>query len=56
MSLFLLVLLIAVALGIIGAVVKGLLFLLVIGAVLFLLNLVAAGYRGGRSRGRRVMR
>ena len=50
MALFLLIVLIAVVLGIIGAVVKGLFWLLVIGIVVFLLNLVLAG---ARLRGRR---
>jgi hypothetical protein len=52
LALFLLVILIAVALGIIGAVAKGLLFLLVIGVVIFLLSFVVLGFqlRGRRSR------
>jgi hypothetical protein len=50
MALFLLIVLIAVVLGIIGAVVKGLFWLLIIGIVVFLLNLVLAG---ARLRGRR---
>jgi len=50
MALFLLIVLIAVVLGIIGAVVKGMFWLLVIGIVVFLLNLVLAG---ARLRGRR---
>lgn len=45
MVIFLLLLLIAVALGIVGAVVKGLLFLLVIGVVVFLLSFVFVGFR-----------
>jgi hypothetical protein len=45
MTLFLLLLLVAVALGIVGAVVKGLLYLLVIGVVVFLAALVLGGVR-----------
>lgn len=52
LALFLLVILIAVALGIIGAVAKGLLFLLVIGIVLFLLSFLVAGYQLRRRRDR----
>jgi hypothetical protein len=44
-ALFLLIVLIAVALGIIGVVVKGLIWLLIIGIVVFLLNLLFAGAR-----------
>ncbi len=50
MALFLLIVLIAVVLGILGAVIKGLLYLLIIGIVIFLLNLMFAGWR---MRGRR---
>ena len=45
MVIFLLLLLIAVALGIVGAVVKGLLFLLVIGVIVFLLSFILVGFR-----------
>lgn len=55
MALFLFVLLVAVALGIIGVAAKGLLYLLVIGVVLFVLDLVGLGWRGGR-RHRRIAR
>lgn len=55
MALFLLIVLIAVALGIIGAVAKGLLYLLVIGVVVFLLGFVVLGFRLRRNR-RRVAR
>jgi hypothetical protein len=48
MVLFLLLLLAAVALGIIGAVGKGLLYLLIIGAVVLLADLLLAGVRLGR--------
>jgi len=50
-ALFLFILLVAVALGIIGVVVKGLFYLLVIGIVLLVVNLVLSGVRLGR-RGR----
>lgn len=55
MVLFLLLLLAAVALGIVGAVVDGLLYLLVIGVVVFVAALVLGGVRfrlSGRSPGR----
>lgn len=45
MILFLLLVIAAIALGIVGAVVKGLLFLLIIGVVVFLADLVFAGAR-----------
>ncbi|GAA2229471.1 hypothetical protein [Streptomyces nogalater] len=51
MSLFLLLILVAVVLGIIGFVVEGLFYLLVIGAVVLVLALVYAALRfrrGGR--------
>ena len=50
MALFLLIILLAVALGILGAVVKGLLFLLVIGVVVFLLAFVFLGFHLRKSR------
>jgi hypothetical protein len=49
-AVFLFIVLVAVVLGIVGAVVKGLLYLLVIGIVIFLLNMMFAGWR---LRGRR---
>lgn len=52
MILFLLVLLAAIGLGIAGAIVKSLLFLLIIGIVLLVADLVWAGYRGRRNRWR----
>lgn len=56
MTLFLLVVLVAVVLGIIGAVIKGLLYLLIIGIVVFVLDLLFAGWRlRGRQR-RRITR
>ncbi|MGA5703321.1 hypothetical protein [Peterkaempfera bronchialis] len=50
MALFLLLILVAVALGIIGAVVKGLFYLLIIGVVVLIVDLVLAGLRFQRSR------
>jgi hypothetical protein len=49
-SLFLLVVIVAVALGIIGAVAKGLLWLLAIAVVIFLVDFV---FLGATLRGRR---
>ncbi|WP_170183576.1 hypothetical protein [Streptacidiphilus neutrinimicus] len=49
MVLFLLLIIVAVALGIIGAVAHGLLHLLVIGAVILVLDLLYAGWRWQRS-------
>ena len=50
MVLFLLLVLAAVALGIVGAVVKGLLYLLIIGIVILVADLSFVGFR---MRGRR---
>jgi uncharacterized membrane protein (DUF485 family) len=47
---FLLLVLAAVALGIIGAVVKGLLYLLIIGVVVFLCAFIVLGVRMRRAR------
>jgi hypothetical protein len=55
MALFLFLILVAVALGIIGVVVKGLLYLLIIGIVVFLGSLLLGSLRlrrGGRVTGR----
>jgi len=52
MALFLLLVIVAVALGIVGAVVKGLLYLLIIGVVVLIADLIFAGVRFRRS-GRR---
>src|SRR6185437_1693982 len=52
MVFFLLLVLAAVALGIIGAVVKGLLYLLIIGVVIFLLSFIVLGVRMRRGRRR----
>ncbi|WP_433174543.1 hypothetical protein [Actinoallomurus sp. CA-150999] len=48
MALFVALILIAVALGITGWVVKGLFFLLIIGILVFLVDLVFGGIRIGR--------
>lgn len=52
MVLFLLLIIAAIALGIIGFVVHGLLYLLIIGIIVFLADLVFLGarLRGGRRR------
>lgn len=49
MALFLLIILAAVALGIVGVVVKGLIYLLIIGIVVFIVDFV---FLGARLRGR----
>jgi len=51
MALFLFVIIVAIALGLVGAVVKGLFYLLIIGVVLFLADLVFGGIRMGRRKG-----
>jgi len=50
MVFFLLLVLVAVALGIIGAVIKGLLYLLIIGVVVFLCAFIVLGIRMRRDR------
>jgi hypothetical protein len=50
MALFLFLILVAVALGIVGVVVKGVFFLLIIGIVVFLLSFVVLGLRARRRR------
>lgn len=55
MALFLLVVIVAIALGIVGVVVKGLIYLLIIGAVILVADLIFAAVRfrrSGRSPGR----
>lgn len=52
MVLFLLLIIAAIALGIIGAVIKGLLYLLIIGVVVFLGAFVVLGTRLRVRRGR----
>jgi hypothetical protein len=56
MVLFLLIIIVAIALGIVGAVLHGLFWLLIIGIVLFLANLIFGGIRLGRRRGSRLGR
>lgn len=55
MALFLLLLIVAIALGIAGTVIKGMLYLLVIGVVVLIADIVFLGLRirrGGRRPGR----
>jgi hypothetical protein len=56
MALFLFLIIVAIALGITGVAVKGLFYLLIIGIVIFLGDLVLGGVRIGRRRGRRPAR
>ena len=56
MALFLFIIIVAIALGILGVVLKGLVWLLIIGIVLFLANLVFGGMRLGKRRGTRSPR
>ena len=56
MALFLFIIIIAIVLGILGVVLKGLFWLLIIGIVIFLLNLLFGGIRYGRNRGSRLGR
>ena len=55
-ALFLLLVIVAIALGIVGVVVKGLLYLLIIGIVVFLGALLFAALRIRRRPGRRQAR
>jgi hypothetical protein len=50
MVLFLLLVIAAIALGIVGVVVKGLFYLLIIGIVVILVDLVIVGFRLSRRR------
>ncbi|WFB11152.1 hypothetical protein LRS74_32025 [Streptomyces sp. LX-29] len=50
MTLFLLLIIVAIVLGIIGATVEGLFYLLIIGILVFLVDLVLAGMKLGRRR------
>jgi len=52
MALFLLFIIVAIALGIVGAVVKGLFWLLIIGVVVVIVDLVVLGVRLGRRASR----
>ena len=56
MAIFLFLILVAVALGIIGAVVQGLIYLLVIGIIVFLLAFVFLTRLTGRARRQRPAR
>ena len=56
MALFLFIIIVAIALGILGVALKGLFWLLIIGIVLFLANLVFGGMRLGKRRGTRSPR
>jgi energy-coupling factor transporter transmembrane protein EcfT len=53
MAWFLLLIIVAIALGIVGVVIKGLLYLLIIGIIVFLLDLVFFGARLGRRSAKR---
>ncbi len=55
-ALFLLLVIVAIVLGIVGVVVKGLLYLLIIGIVVFLGALVFAALRMRRRPGRHLER
>jgi uncharacterized RDD family membrane protein YckC len=55
-ALFLMLVIAAIALGIVGVVVKGLLYLLIVGIVVFLGALLLAGLRMRRRPGRRPAR
>ncbi len=50
MALFLLLIIVAIALGIVGAVVKGLFYLLLIGILVVLIDLIVLAVRLGRRR------
>jgi hypothetical protein len=52
MALFLLLIIVAIALGIVGTVVKGLFYLLIIGVVVVIADLVFVGARMSRRRSR----
>ena len=54
MVLFLLLVIAAIALGIVGVVVKGLFYLLIIGIIVIVVDLVLLGVRMGRNRRRRT--
>ncbi|WP_329130971.1 hypothetical protein [Streptomyces sp. NBC_00670] len=56
MAVFLFLVLVAVALGLIGTLVEGLIYLLIIGIVVFIGALFLGGLRLGRRSGRRVTR
>ena len=52
MALFLLLIIVAIALGIVGAVVKGLFYLMIIGVVVVIADLIVLGARMNRGRSR----
>ncbi len=56
MILLLLLLIVAIALGIVGVVAKGLFFLLIIGLVVFIVDLLLTALRMRRGPGRRAAR
>ena len=56
MALFLFVIIIAIVLGILGIVLKGLFYLLIIAIVIFLINLIIGSIRYGKRRGPRQPR
>ena len=56
MALFLLLVIVALALGLTGALVKGLFYLLIIGIAVFVLDLVFGGHQLGRRRASRLPR
>jgi hypothetical protein len=56
LAIFLVLVIVAIALGIVGAVAKGLLYLLVIGIVVFLGALLLGALRMRRRPGRRAAR
>ena len=55
-ALFLLLVIVAIALGIVGVAAKGLLYLLIIGIAVFLVALILAALRMRRRPGRRPAR
>jgi hypothetical protein len=56
MVLFLFFIIVAIGLGIAGVVVHGLIYLLIIGIIVFLIDLILGGFRMGRRRGARPAR
>jgi hypothetical protein len=52
-GLFLAVVIVAIVLGIVGVAAQGMFYLLIVGIVLFLLDLVVYGVHLGRAHGRR---
>jgi hypothetical protein len=56
MALFLLLFIAAIGLGIAGVVLKGMLYLLIIGVFVFVVDLILGGFRLGRRRGVKLTR